>query len=253
MTARAFFRDTELDSTSYPAWRDGIVHAEATGAALPGEPRSYPGYPKVPLDRLRRRVWPALDRALARRRRLDRVGTTQPARRTLSCILQSAHGITGAGGRGPVPSAGSLQALELYLAPLAAGWLAPCVYHYDRTGHHLSAIALAQDRAAWRTSLPSLDLVEGGSLLWVLVGDGARVRAKYQERGLRFLLLEAGHLMQNLCLVSVSLGLATVPLGGFFEAQVARRLMLPREDEVLYVGVCGPLHYRDKLPLARGL
>jgi SagB-type dehydrogenase family enzyme len=183
-----------------------------------------------------------LDRALLRRRRLDRLGTAQPARRNLSRILRAAHGITGPAARGPVPSAGSLQALELYLAPLTAGWLAPCVYHYDRAGHHLSAIALAHDRAAWRTIVPSLDLVEGGSLLWIVVGDGARVRTKYQERGLRFLLLEAGHLMQNLCLLSVSLGMATVPLGGFFEAQIARRLMLPREDEVLYVGVCGPIH-----------
>ncbi len=62
---------------------------------------------------------------------------------------------------------------------------------------------------------------------------------KYAERGLRFLLLEAGHLMQNLCLVSASLGLSTVPLGGFFERQLARRLMLLASDEVLYAGICG--------------
>jgi nitroreductase len=65
------------------------------------------------------------------------------------------------------------------------------------------------------------------------------VRAKYGARGLRFLLLEAGHLMQNLCLLSRSLGLVTVPLGGFFEAPLARLLVLPETDEVLYVGVVG--------------
>ena len=73
----------------------------------------------------------------------------------------------------------------------------------------------------------------------MLVGDGERAAAKYGGRGLRFLLLEAGHLMQNLCLVSASMGLTTVPLGGYFEADLARRLTLPATDEVLYLGLCG--------------
>jgi SagB-type dehydrogenase family enzyme len=72
-----------------------------------------------------------------------------------------------------------------------------------------------------------------------VVGDSVRVTEKYGPRGLRFLLLEAGHLLQNLCLMSTSLGLATVPLGGFFEREIARALLLPATDRVLYVGVCG--------------
>jgi nitroreductase len=70
-------------------------------------------------------------------------------------------------------------------------------------------------------------------------GEGERVERKYGERGYRFLLLEAGHLMQNLCLLSASLGLMTVPLGGFFEREVAAELLLPSSDLVLYLGVCG--------------
>jgi SagB-type dehydrogenase family enzyme len=73
----------------------------------------------------------------------------------------------------------------------------------------------------------------------VLVGDGARTTAKYGERGYRFLLLEAGHLLQNLCLLSASVGLATVPLGGYLEEEVARAFVLPATDVVLYLGVCG--------------
>ena len=33
--------------------------------------------------------------------------------------------------------------------------------------------------------------------------------------------------------------LATVPLGGFFEADLARLLQLLPSDEVLYLGLCG--------------
>jgi SagB-type dehydrogenase family enzyme len=239
MNVRAFFRDTELDITSYPTWRDGILDAESMPIPFAGEPRSYPGYPTIPLVRLRYRLWPPLDRTLSLRRCRSRLGTEQLSKRALSRLLETAHGTTSVAGRGPVPSAGGLQALELYVAPLSAGWLPPGAYHYDRRRHFLSHVTAEGAPGEWPTIVPSLDLVAGGSLLWVLVGDGARVRAKYQERGLRFLLLEAGHLMQNLCLVSASLGLATVPLGAFFEAPLARRLRLPREDEVLYLGVCG--------------
>jgi SagB-type dehydrogenase family enzyme len=235
----AFFRATELDRTTYPAWRDGILQAEASGAARPPGARSYSGYPRWPLVRVRPRLWPSLERTLARRRCVNRLGAAPPSRRELSRLLLAAHGVTGADQRGPVPSAGGLQALELYLAVLAPSWLPPGLYHYDRAGHHLSQLTAGATRADLRAHVPSLDLVEGGALLWLLVGDGARVRAKYGARGLRFLLLEAGHLMQNLCLLSASLGLATVPLGGFFEADLARRLALPATDEVLYAGVVG--------------
>jgi SagB-type dehydrogenase family enzyme len=231
----AFFRATALDRTTYPEWRDGILEAEA----VPQEIRSYPGYPRWPLGRVRPRLWPPLDRALARRRCVNRLGRALPSRKVLSRLLAVAHGVTGPDSRGPVPSAGGLQALELYLAVLEAGWLPHGLYHYDRAGHHLSQLAAGTARADLRPHVPSLDLVEGGALLWLVVGDGARVRAKYGARGLRFLLLEAGHLMQNLCLASASLGLATVPLGGFFEAELARLLALPETDEVLYAGVVG--------------
>jgi SagB-type dehydrogenase family enzyme len=81
--------------------------------------------------------------------------------------------------------------------------------------------------------------VPGAPLLWLIVGDGARAGRKYGDRAARFLLLEAGHLMQNLCLLSTTLGLCTVPLGGFFEEELRRLLDLPGTDEVLYVGACG--------------
>jgi SagB-type dehydrogenase family enzyme len=235
----AFFRATELGPTTYAEWRDGILEAEASGAALSQPVRSYPGYPRWPLGRVRPRLWPPLDRTLARRRCVNRLARALPARQVLSRLLSAAHGVTGADQRGPVPSAGGLQALELYLAVLEAGWLPHGLYHFDRAGHHLSQLAAGTTRADLLPHVPSLELVEGGALLWLLVGDGARVRAKYSARGLRFLLLEAGHLMQNLCLVSGSLGLVTVPLGGFFEAPLARLLALPETDEVLYAGVVG--------------
>src|SRR5262249_45558245 len=82
-----------------------------------------------------------------------------------------------------VPSAGALEALELSLAVLSPGWWPGALYHYGRSGHYLSRLAPI-DRAALAPLVPSFELVRGGSIVWVIVGDGARVQPKYGERGL---------------------------------------------------------------------
>ena len=151
-----------------------------------------------------------------------------------------AHGISADRARGPVPSAGGLQALELYLVALeSSSWLPAGVYHFDRAGNHLSQIVSSANRTEWVARVPSLSTVPGGAILFVLVGDYGRVEAKYGARGLRFVLMEAGHLAQNLCLLATSLDLAALPLGGFFERDIARHFALPTTDEVLYLLLCG--------------
>lgn len=230
-------RRSELDRTNFVEFREHIVAHDAQG--LPIMARSYPGYPRVTLPRVRPRWWPSLDRVLLARRCHRSLSSELPGARTLARLLSLTHGCHQSECRGPTPSAGGLQALELYLVTIADGWLERGLYHYDRAGHYLSRIMEGAERERWREWVPSLGQVEGGSVIWVLIGDSERVQAKYGERSDRFMLLEAGHLMQNLCLVSASLGLATVPLGGYFEQEVARILALPAGDRVLYLGLCG--------------
>ncbi|MCP4443793.1 MAG: SagB/ThcOx family dehydrogenase [Myxococcales bacterium] len=182
----------------------------------------------------------SLSSALRRRRCETELGCQQLKASLLSEMLSAAHGHTGEHGRGPTPSAGGLQSIELYLASLSDGWLAPGYYHYDRPGHCLSQISSGADRIAIEQDwLPSLLTVSGGSLLWIIVGDADRARKKYGDRAVNFLGLEAGHLMQRLCLLSTSVGAVTVPLGGFYEEQLAEELQLPRGDIPLYVGIAG--------------
>lgn len=233
----SWLRLTELDRISAAEMAERIALAEAEG--MSGEPRRYPGYPTWPLPRARRRWWPGFDSVCHARRCCRVLETILPDARTLGRLLQVAHGATDELFRGPTPSAGGLQALELYLVHWHNAWLPAGAYHYDRRGHHLSQIRAGADGERWLEYVPSLGQVSGGAVLWILVGDARRVATKYGERGERFLLLEAGHLMQNLCLVSTSLGLSTVPLGGCLEREVAQELRLPAGDRVLYAGACG--------------
>lgn len=228
---------TELRPSSFPAFRDGILAAEARGVAH--ALRGYPGHPQIALPRPRRRALASFDAIVLSRRCARALAAAQPDAKTLGRILYLGHGVTGPDGRGPAPSAGNLQAVELYLITLAPGWLPAGAYHYDRNGHHLSRVTEGGRREDLAPHVPSLSQVEGGGLLLVLAGDLGRAEAKYRERAGRFLLLEAGHVMQSLCLAAASVKHGVVPIGGYFEAALAERLVLPETDVVLYAAVLG--------------
>ncbi len=235
--ALAALRWTELNRANFPAFREWllepIVHEEAS------VPRTYPGYPRWELPAVKPRTWCALDKQLMRRRSSRSMGSALPKRATLSRWFTLAHGVTASDRHGPVPSAGGLQALELYLVTWTAGWLPAGVYHFDRRGRHLSQVADRAERSDWQARVPSLEQIEGGTGLLVVVGESSRVVHRYGPRGGRFLLLEAGHLLQNLSLLATSLDLAFCALGGVFEGDVAAALGLPQTDWVLYAAVWG--------------
>lgn len=231
------FALTELDETNFPEFRDCIIKVESEG--LEHKARTYPGYPVWQLERLRPRFLTNLEKTLLQRRSTRELDTKALSKTELSRLLQFSHGVTGEQDRGSVPSSGELQALELYLVNFTDSWLDKGIYHYDRVGHYLSQISPKANYQEWQEFIPSTAQFKGGSIFWVIVGDGARVLRKYGKRGGRFLFLEAGHLMQNLCLLSTSLGLCTLPLGGFFEKSIAKELYLPNTDFILYLGACG--------------
>lgn len=228
---------TELDRPGLARLAEGMAAYEPDESEL--VPRSYPGYPSVTLSRVRVRRLASLDHTLLARRSVRTFQAEGPDERAVSRLLRLSHGVTADRGFGPAPSAGGLHALELYLAALSLPWLSPAVYHYDRVAHALARVAPAASRASWTGLVPTLMDMPDAPLVLVIAGGVARVERKYGQRGHRFLLLEAGHLMQNLALVAASLGASVVSCGGTLEGAVARELALPRTDAVLYAAACG--------------
>src|SRR5262245_3577399 len=92
----AFLRGTELERAAFSEFRERMARAEADGDADVYRSRSYPGYPRWPLERGRPRRWGAgLEAVLAARRCRAVLDPSTPDRRILSRLLEAAHGITG--------------------------------------------------------------------------------------------------------------------------------------------------------------
>jgi SagB-type dehydrogenase family enzyme len=62
---------------------------------------------------------------------------------------------------------------------------------------------------------------------------------KYGQRGYRYVWIEAGHLGQNLYLVSGALGLASLALGGFYDDEANALLGVGGDEKTIYAMCVG--------------
>jgi SagB-type dehydrogenase family enzyme len=101
------------------------------------------------------------------------------------------------------------------------------IYHYSSLDHSLEFLKegffVEQISFAF---LNQYSFIRNACICIIISGVIERTVWKYGVRGYRFLLLEAGHIMQNICLVSTSEGLGTLPLGGFYDDILSELLEL---------------------------
>ncbi|HEX8062270.1 MAG TPA: SagB/ThcOx family dehydrogenase [Allosphingosinicella sp.] len=123
----------------------------------------------------------------------------------------------------PYPSGGALFPIELYVSSAAVPGLPSAVSYYDTRKHKLRVLPGASP-AAVRASETALDNVGTAPCTLILTGVFERSVQKYGPRGYRLALIEAGHLMQNISLVAVALGLKALVSASFYEAEMEQAL-----------------------------
>jgi SagB-type dehydrogenase family enzyme len=168
--------------------------------------------------------------------------------RELATVLHAGYGVTRPAGRDEpqplraVPSGGGLYPLEVYAMLARVEDAEPGLYHLDPLRPALEVLSLgASPLAVLKEAAVYPEIVEGCAATLLITGMFWRSRFKYGLRGYRFTLLEAGHLVQNVLLMCVALGLAAVPLGGFYDRPVDELLGADGVNEsVLYCVCLGP-------------
>lgn len=143
----------------------------------------------------------------------------------LGSILNASYGVTGVLGGTPqalrsAPSGGGLYPLELYVATRRVEGLDAALHHFDPLRQGLELLRPIDLDNELASLSPYGELLASSSAFVAVTAMFWRSRFKYGARAYRFTLLEAGHVAQNLLLAVAALGLAAVPLGGFYDRRV---------------------------------
>jgi SagB-type dehydrogenase family enzyme len=221
---------------NYEAY-EAAYEVEAKRYAAAGEGVALPPAPATPLREL-----------LLRRSSCRNFAPRPLTLADLGAVLAGAYGVARTGELPgvplvqlrTVPSAGGLFPLEIYAAVQAVDGLAPGLHHYNVGEHTLEPV---RPDAGWdelRDVLLTYEFCAAASALLFVTAVFARSQKKYGPRGYRYILLEAGHLAQSLCLVAAERGLASLCMGGFMDTQLNRYLGLePRSEGALYAIAVG--------------
>ena len=182
-----------------------------------------------------------LERALHARRSVRDFGVRPITVEDLSRLLWAAQGITSVSGGRTAPSAGALYPLEVLALASTVEGLEPGVYRYRPHRHRLVEVRSGDGRAELAIAALEQECVAKSAAVLVVAASFERASDRYGERGRRLVLLEAGHVAQNVQLEAVSLGLGAVIVGLFDDEAVKRAAGLSRaEDPVLLIPVGHP-------------
>ncbi len=152
----------------------------------------------------------------------------------VSQILWAANGnlpadaITGATTK-VIASAGGLYPLEVFLVcgQNTVGELPAGVYQYNSQGNSLRAITTGDNRNLVAHAAHRQLFLGQAPALVVIGAVFQRTTAKYGNRGMQYVFMDAGAANQNVLLQAESLGLHVATVGAFVDAQVVGALKLP--------------------------
>jgi SagB-type dehydrogenase family enzyme len=139
-----------------------------------------------------------------------------------------------------VPSAGALYPAEIYLGVRAVRGLEAGIYHYEVPENSLALLSRGNPADPLHKVCCGQEYARQAAVVVLISAVIERTKRKYGDRGYRYVLLDIGHLGQNLYLACTALGLAIVTTCGFFDDEAADLLGIDGCDEaVFYVAFIG--------------
>ncbi|MGQ9573458.1 MAG: SagB/ThcOx family dehydrogenase [Dehalococcoidia bacterium] len=208
---------------------------EETSATNPSPTAEEMPIVSLPTPRLKGEM--SLEEAILKRRSRRDFKDAPLSLGEISQILWAAQGITDKTGLRAAPSAGALYPLDVYLVVGKQGveGLREGVYRYLPQSHSLEPTLQGDLRHTLaKLSVEQMFIAEA-PLSLLITAEYERTTAKYGERGVRYVHMEAGHAAQNVYLQAEALGLGTVTVGAFRDEEISQALNLPSAHRPLYV------------------
>ncbi|MBN2372388.1 SagB family peptide dehydrogenase [bacterium] len=154
-------------------------------------------------------------------------------------LLWSAQGITSEGNlkKRAAPSAGALFPLDIYLVlgknsldPIGTGF-----FHYLPDHHALKRLSNKDfTKKIAEASLWQYWMAQASGMI-LITAEYPRITSKYENRGIRYSHIEAGHVAQNCFLQAESLGLSVGIVGAFEDQSLIDLLPIPEGHEPILI------------------
>ena len=170
----------------------------------------------------------------------------------ISALLQLSYGVSGESSitsnaethryqLRSAPSAGALYSCELYLVALNVTDLEKGVYHYAPEENELEMLSANNSlEELIHECIIDNNQFHHWAAAAIITGTFVKATSKYGERGYRYVLLDAGHIGQNIYLAATGLGLGVVGVCGFYDDTVNSLLYLDGQNEsTLYILLLG--------------
>jgi len=153
----------------------------------------------------------------------------------VSQLLWSAQGITNTYGNRAAPSAGATYPLETYVLVGKVYGIGKGIYRYNPQQNELIKVLDGQHGAALANAALNQWFIAEAPLDIVITAIYERSTARYGERGIRYVHMEAGHAAENVYLQAFALGLGTVVVGAFNDDGVSKIMALADNEVPLYI------------------
>jgi SagB-type dehydrogenase family enzyme len=187
----------------------------------------------------------SLEKTIKDRRTVRSFTSSHLTLEQLSQLIWAAQGITAERDHlRAAASAGALYPIDLYavvgngVEGIGAG-----VYHYEPKDHSLSLVTEGDLRNEVARALLSQMWMAMAPLSMVITAEYDRITNKYGTRGVRYAMIEAGHVGQNIFLQAEALGLGAGIVGAFDDKDVIRGMRIPHSHEPFLIM---PVGYKNR-------
>jgi SagB-type dehydrogenase family enzyme len=209
----------------------------------PSPYKEYPGSRRIELPRPEAGKKMDLDEVLRRRVSVRDYSGEPISPEDLSYLLWASTGIQrveqGYEFR-TAPSAGALYPIDTYVVANNVRGLEQGLYHYAVRTHQLEELRLGDLRMETAKAALGQGICYDAAAVFVWTAVFERSKWKYEQRGYRYVFMDAGHIAENLYLAATSQGLGVCTVGALFDDELNRLLGVDGiEESAIYMGAVG--------------
>ncbi len=186
----------------------------------------------------------SLERTIHQRRTVRSFDSKALTLMQFSQLLWAAQGTTDKGGfKRAAASAGALYPMDIYgaVGGDCIEGLDPGVYLYGPADHSIYLVKGGDVRRDIAVASLGQMWISYAPLTVVITAEYSRITGKYGQRGVKYAVMEAGHVGQNIFLQSEAMGLAAGIVGAFEDQKVIKVLGIKETHEPLLLM---PVGYR---------